>query len=71
MKTVGLNKDDMYLTGDDVEVYGKDTLQDEAATAGPANPSSLELREEGEQWWWVGFFLLAACSFSTFCVNRE
>lgn len=60
MKTISLNKDDTYLTGDDVEVSRKEALQDEAAAAGPANPSSLELGEEGEQWWQVGF-----CSVSS------
>lgn len=56
MKSISINKDDTYLTGDHVEVSKKEALQDEAAAAGPANPSSLELGEKCEQWWWVEFF---------------
>ena len=45
-----------HLTGDDVEVSGQEASQEQAAAAGTANPSSVALGKECEQWWRVGFF---------------
>lgn len=60
------------LTGDNVEVSGKDSFQEQAAAAGTANPSSVALGKECEQWYdgMYDFFPVAARSSSTFHANR-
>lgn len=60
------------LTGDNVGVSGKDTFQGQAVAAGTANPSSVALGKECEQWYdgMYDFFPVAACSSSTFHAKR-